>query len=95
MSKFKILNKYQRSNLSVLDTITVTRLRRGDWRNNSSGLLQCVSCGSHSISTYICRFFQYDGSKLLCYSCQRNPKNTYEQCKSINASQNRHAFATN
>lgn len=80
MTKSKILNQYQRSNLSILDPITVTRLKHDDWRDSPSSILQCVSCGSRGISTYICRFFSYDGSKLLCYLCQRNKK-TYDQHK--------------
>lgn len=68
----RILNEAQRSNLSLLDPITVERLKKsGDYRDSPSALLRCVCCGSYRITTPIIQFFGYRGDKLKCYSCQK------------------------
>ncbi|MFA5061949.1 MAG: hypothetical protein WC526_02295 [Patescibacteria group bacterium] len=85
MVKDKILNQYARHNISVLDPITVSLLKSGDWRDTPSGLLRCVKCGRHGVSTPIIVFFNYQGEKILCYGCQKIINNKlYEQ--SINSS---------
>jgi hypothetical protein len=70
MVKSKILNKYARNNINVLDPITISMLKNNDWRNTPSGLLRCVRCGLHRISTPIIVYFNYQAECLLCRRCQ-------------------------
>jgi len=74
MTKSRILNVWQRDNLSILSPITLLALKQGDWRNTPSSLLCCVSCGKHRITTPILAFFNYQGERVLCYDCQLKSK---------------------
>jgi hypothetical protein len=74
MSKTKILNQWQHSNLAVLDSLTVGALKAGDWFNVPLGILRCVNCARHKISSPILKYYGFDGTRLLCYECQEKNK---------------------
>ena len=67
------LNSHQRNNITLLTPITLELLKAGDWTRTPSSLMECVICGK-GISTYIMRFFDWDGAKFKCYECQKNHK---------------------
>ena len=80
MSKGKILNQWQRDNISFLSPIIVASLRAGDWRHAPIGMLRCVACGKHVLSGRILEYYQFRGDTLRCYQCQKLiPNKPYEQ----------------
>jgi len=69
--KQRMLSQWARHNASILTPIIVHTIRREDWRNASTSLLKCVSCGRYRITGPIVKYYDYNASKLLCYDCQQ------------------------
>jgi hypothetical protein len=71
MCHLKSLNQHQQSNIEILDPKTLQKLKNGYWSNAPTFILKCVRCGkSGRITMPIVDYFNYDGTKLLCYECQ-------------------------
>lgn len=68
--KHRILNQWARHNISILTPMTIDSIKRGDWLRGDTGILKCVSCGRYQITGPIVRYFDFSGSKLVCYDCQ-------------------------
>lgn len=71
MPKNRILNQWQRDNISFLSPIVVAALKAGDWRSTPAGMVCCTNCGRHNISTPIIAYYNYRGEDLRCYACQK------------------------
>lgn len=65
------LNQWQIHNLSVLTPEMAEQIQAGNWSQAGTSLLQCVKCGGYKISGPIAKWFDLDGRRFLCYSCQK------------------------
>jgi len=74
MSKQKMLNKWQRENISILDYSMVELIKKNQYARAGTSLLYCCSCGSNNITGPIVEYFNYEPTRLICYKCQAKAK---------------------
>jgi hypothetical protein len=71
MCRLKQLNQYQQNNLEILAGDTLKKLKQGNWSSAPTLILKCIRCGNTGrITMPIVQFYNYDGTRLKCYSCQ-------------------------
>jgi len=67
----KMLNKWQRENISILSYSMIELIKKCQYAQAGTSLLQCVSCGKCRITGPIVEYFDFNPRRLKCYECQK------------------------